>query len=359
MTIGKKIGIGLALTLAVILAVGCLAAYGTAELGESERYAVETSQWVGHTHDVLGNLEQLLALLAEAESGMRGYVVTGDEAYVQPFLDAREPTTAALGDLADLTKDNPNQQGRLRELRPKVQQKMQFLQDVVDLRGQKDKGQEAVVKKLRSNRGKQLMEDIKTIVGAMKAEENDLLQQRSGQAKQRDAQAQAMARTTFYGTVAASALAFLLISGAGLILTRSITNPVREAVTQLGSAGAELLATTQQQAAGAQEQAASVAQTVATVTEVTQTAEQAAQRSRGLGEAVQRTLEVGKAGRQVVEESIAALDRLKEQVEATAGNIMALAEQSQQIGEIIAAVNDIAEQTNLLALNAATITWSG
>jgi hypothetical protein len=54
MTIGKKIGIGLALTLAVILAVGCLAAYGTAELGESERYAVETSQWVGHTHDVLG-----------------------------------------------------------------------------------------------------------------------------------------------------------------------------------------------------------------------------------------------------------------------------------------------------------------
>ena len=44
---------------------------------------------------------------------------------------------------------------------------------------------------------------------------------------------------------------------------------------------------------------------------------------------------------------------VQEQVETTAENILALAEQAQAIGEIIATVNDIAEQTNLLALNAA------
>src|SRR5207253_2569117 len=65
------------------------------------------------------------------------------------------------------------------------------------------------------------------------------------------------------------------------------------------------------------------------------------------------TREVGRAGRQVVEDSIAALGTGTEQVEATAENILALAEQAQAIGEIIATVNDIAEQTNLLALNAA------
>src|SRR5207245_2493031 len=70
-------------------------------------------------------------------------------------------------------------------------------------------------------------------------------------------------------------------------------------------------------------------------------------------EAVQRTQEIGKAGRKVVEESIGALDKVKEQMESTAENILALAEQAQAIGEIIATVNDIAEQTNLLALNAA------
>src|SRR6185437_1160742 len=46
-------------------------------------------------------------------------------------------------------------------------------------------------------------------------------------------------------------------------------------------------------------------------------------------------------------------NQLKERVEATAANILMLAEQAQAIGEIIATVNDIAEQTNLLALNAA------
>jgi PAS domain S-box-containing protein len=128
---------------------------------------------------------------------------------------------------------------------------------------------------------------------------------------------------------------------------------VGEAVTRLASTGTEILASTQQQAAGAEEQASAVAQTVTTVEQVTQTAAQAAQRAKGVGDAVQRTAEIGQLGRKAVDDAIAALEKLKEQVEATAENILMLAEQAQAIGEIIATVNDIAEQTNLLALNAA------
>jgi PAS domain S-box-containing protein len=128
---------------------------------------------------------------------------------------------------------------------------------------------------------------------------------------------------------------------------------VSEAVARLASTSTEILASTQQQAAGTEEQASAVAQTVTTVEEVTQTAAQAAQRARGVGEAVQRTAEIGQAGKKAVEDAIAALEKLKEQMEATAENILMLAEQAQAIGEIIASVNDIAEQTNLLALNAA------
>ncbi|HKI33967.1 MAG TPA: methyl-accepting chemotaxis protein [Gemmataceae bacterium] len=128
---------------------------------------------------------------------------------------------------------------------------------------------------------------------------------------------------------------------------------IREAVGRLGTTSGQILASTTEQAAGAEEQAAAVSQTVTTMDEVAQTADQAAQRARGVGDAVGRTLDVGRSGRQAVEESIAALGDLRERVEATAGNILALAEQAQAIGEIIATVNDIAEQTNLLALNAA------
>jgi PAS domain S-box-containing protein len=124
-------------------------------------------------------------------------------------------------------------------------------------------------------------------------------------------------------------------------------------VANLAATSAATLANASQQSAGAQEQAAAVAQTVITVDEVTRTAEQTAVRAKGVGESVARTQEVGQSGRRAVEESIAALGTLREQVESTAENILALAEQAQSIGEIIATVNDIAEQTNLLALNAA------
>ena len=128
---------------------------------------------------------------------------------------------------------------------------------------------------------------------------------------------------------------------------------VNDAVARLASTSTEILASTQQQATGAQEQASAVAQTVTTVEEVAQTASQAAQRAKGVGEAVQRTAEIGQMGKKAVDDAIAALEKLKDQMEATAENILMLAEQAQAIGEIIATVNDIAEQTNLLALNAA------
>ncbi len=127
----------------------------------------------------------------------------------------------------------------------------------------------------------------------------------------------------------------------------------REVVGQLTSAGAEILASTTEQAAGAQEQAAAVAQAVTSVNQVAQTAEQAAQRAKAVGEAVQRNLDIARAGREAITESIAAKHRVQDRMESLGEQILALAERAQAIGEIIATANDIAEQTNLLALNAA------
>jgi methyl-accepting chemotaxis protein len=136
-------------------------------------------------------------------------------------------------------------------------------------------------------------------------------------------------------------------------ISRSITRPVREVVSQLTASSSEILAGTTQQAAGAQEQAVAVTQTVTTVDEVTQTAEHSSKGARGLGETIQSSLEIGRSGRRAVQESVTATESLRTQIETTADNILVLAGQAQAIGEIIATVNDIAEQTNLLALNAA------
>jgi len=138
-------------------------------------------------------------------------------------------------------------------------------------------------------------------------------------------------------------IALLLGGGSAVLLNRAVTGPLQDTTGVLASSAAEILAATTQQASGASETSAAVAETVTTVDEVAQTAQQAAERAK----------DIERASRRALEESVAAMTGVKDQVESVAESILALAEQAQAIGEIIATVNDIAEQTNLLALNAA------
>jgi methyl-accepting chemotaxis protein len=156
------------------------------------------------------------------------------------------------------------------------------------------------------------------------------------------------------GTFLVMALLALLVGGtSAVLLNRAVSRPLKASSAVLAASAAEILAATTQQASGATESSAAVTETVATVDEVAQTAEQAVQRAQAVAESAQRASVIGKDGRRAVEESVAAMTAVKEQVESIAGSIVSLAEQAQAIGEIIATVNDIAEQTNLLSLNAA------
>lgn len=146
----------------------------------------------------------------------------------------------------------------------------------------------------------------------------------------------------------------LLVGGvAGYLIARSINRPLQETANVIAASSAQILAATTEQAAGTNESMAAVTETVATVDEVAQTATQSAQRARTVADTAQRAAEGGRAGRQAVLDSVAAMQLVQSQVETMARGIVALAEQAQAIGEITTAVSDIAEQTKLLALNAA------
>jgi methyl-accepting chemotaxis protein len=127
---------------------------------------------------------------------------------------------------------------------------------------------------------------------------------------------------------------------------------MRDVANNLSAAAAELLAATTQQAAGASQQSAAIAQTTTTVDELKTIAEQSVARAQDVASASQRTVEVSHTGQQMVRDTIASMSEIKARVEGIAENILALSEQTQQIGEIIATVNDIAAQSNMLALNA-------
>ncbi|MCP4543840.1 MAG: methyl-accepting chemotaxis protein [Chloroflexi bacterium] len=127
---------------------------------------------------------------------------------------------------------------------------------------------------------------------------------------------------------------------------------VRETAQSLSATAAGILSSTTQQAGGATEQSAAIAQTTTTVDELKTIAEQSVTRAQEVAGASQRTVEVSRSGRQAVQETIGSMGQIKVRVEGIAENILALSEQTQQIGEIITTVNDISAQSNILALNA-------
>lgn len=133
---------------------------------------------------------------------------------------------------------------------------------------------------------------------------------------------------------------------------RGMALRVQEAVALLGSAAAEIMSTAAEQSSSATETASAVTQTVATVEEVARTAEQSTERARTAVEASERSLVISEGGRNAVEEALATMDRVRDQMAAIGERMLALSEQAQAAGGITGSVAELAEQSNLLALNA-------
>jgi methyl-accepting chemotaxis protein len=336
-TIGAKLAIGFVLGPLILAIIGWVAYSSTASLLAS----LSLQQ---HSSAVLQQAERVNTLLADAETGQRGYVITGLEPYLQPYNGARGSFDDALATLVELTADNSRHQVRLQKVREFARQKFEEMDLVLGLR--RDQGFDAAAARIQADRGRKLMEDFRALMSELKADEDQLLEQR---ARDADLTAATAFNSIIYGTFGS----FVLLAILGIVIARSIIGPVRTTVDALSSASAEILAGTTQQAAGMREHSSAVTETVSTVDEVLQTSEQAAQRAQAVSESSQRAAEASHAGRKAVEESVSAMGTVKEQTGSIAESILTLAEQAQAIGEIITTVNDIAEQTNVLSLNAA------
>jgi len=336
-SVGTKIGTGYSLALIILVILGLVSYRNTTGL-------IEAAKMETHTYQVLQNLERVLSTLKDAETGQRGYIITGSDRYLDPYRTGASDVNQTIKNLRALTEDNPNQQRRLDALGPLIAVKLAELKETIDLR--KGKGFDAAVKVVRTDNGKKAMDDIRKVITEMGDEERMLLEQRNSEMK-------TSSNTTISVIVYGIPLAFVLLVLAGLWITRTITWQLRASIAQLSTSSAEILATTTQVASGAAETAASVSETTATVEEVKQTAQVASQKARNVSDSAQKASQVSQSGRKSVEEAMQGMQRIQEQMESIAESIVRLSEQSQSIGEIIATVNDLAEQSNLLAVNAA------
>jgi CheY-like chemotaxis protein len=123
---------------------------------------------VTRTHEVLVTLDDVLSLLKDAETGQRGYVITGDKTYLAPYTRAVGELDERLNTLERLTADHPEQQARLPGMRAKVKEKLDELAQTIDLR--REKGFEAVRAVVASDRGKAAMDFIRDQVHEMETD---------------------------------------------------------------------------------------------------------------------------------------------------------------------------------------------
>lgn len=161
-----------AFTLTLALIFACLFWIHYRSLNQSQRY----SYWVDHTSKVRLVGHELLITMLEAESGQRGYVVTGDERFLRPYYGTKRRTHSLLKQLKRLTADSPLQQGRIDTLYRLCTQRFTFLSKGILYRytGQKDKA----VELMSGTQGLQLMSAIEATINRFNQEEQRLLETR-------------------------------------------------------------------------------------------------------------------------------------------------------------------------------------
>ena len=141
-----------------------------------------TSWMVGHTQEVLGDLESLQSAMVDTETGVRGYLITGQKAFLDPYYAARPLVGKRLGNLTSLTADNPDQQKRLSILNEEISRQLGYYENLVITANAL--GIEAGRKIVMNGAGKTSMDEIRQVLGDMRHEEERLLRIRQRASEQ-------------------------------------------------------------------------------------------------------------------------------------------------------------------------------
>lgn len=134
---------------------------------------------------------------------------------------------------------------------------------------------------------------------------------------------------------------------------RDTLHQISGSANQLASAAEELNSVTEESARGLQQQNNEIEQAATAVTEMTSAVEEVARNAVSTSEASKDATRSAGDGRDLVMETVSAIERMSADVQGTAELVSNLAEESRDIGKVLDVIRGLADQTNLLALNAA------
>jgi diguanylate cyclase (GGDEF)-like protein/PAS domain S-box-containing protein len=170
----------------------------------SARRYVDSVSAVEHTMSVEAAIAGTLSLLKDAETGQRGFVLTGDPQFLEPYAAAKRDLPALVSQLRDLVSSDAEQRARLGDVNRLIGEKLAFIESSIALRRDRDLTQALLL--VRTGRGKHVMDALRVELERMSKHEAQALTS----SKQR---AHAAERTALWGVgiglLATSALALL------------------------------------------------------------------------------------------------------------------------------------------------------
>lgn len=183
---------------------------------------IDDTNWIIHTEEVLVELKGIVTHLIDAETGQRGYIITGKERYLEPYDNSLIEIDHSIDYLKELTEDNPTQQEYIKLLEPLINDKFGELKETIGLR--RYVGFNASREVVLNDQGKDIMDRIRQLVGEMEDEEERLLMLRS-QAPEESKQ-----RTN---VLLIALLIFGIAIGGGIAgyISISISNPLKKLIS--------------------------------------------------------------------------------------------------------------------------------
>lgn len=134
-----------------------------------------------HTFRTISGIDGVLIRLQDAETGQRGFIITGSPDYLAPFEAGQRDLDDTMARLRSLMADNPAQTERLQRLHRLAQEKLAELSETIAIR--EKVGFEGARQRVAANVGKRTMDDIRAVTGEVRRAEEILLEERVGNAR--------------------------------------------------------------------------------------------------------------------------------------------------------------------------------
>jgi methyl-accepting chemotaxis protein len=391
MTLIKKLMLSFGIVLLLVL-LSTLASLSSMQKMQS---AVQLNE---QTFNVIRTGDMLAEHLMTIESGLRGFVITGQDSFLAPYIEGKKEASTRLSQLKDLMRDKPEQRALISNVEKNY---MLWLENAIEPAatqrreaGDDPAKRQLVIEFVSAGTGKMYMDKIRAELEDFMSEERGQLKTRSddvGSAKKlayvslvvggllilvvaigmatymKNALQQRL--TVAKNLVAAVAAGRLnnridssggdevaeLLAGLDVMQTQlcQLLGEIKSAAGELSSASSVVASTAEQLNASANEQSRASSSIAAAVEELSVSINHV---SGSSAEAHQIATDSGRRAEQsgtVINNTVASMERIALVVRTASNRMEELGKQSEQISNIVSVIKGIADQTNLLALNAA------